>query len=76
MNRFFSWLTSCQTKEASVATVTTKRMVTVILLSQLITSQIDTANLANYSLIEIFVKPKNVGTAKFRYNNFPPWNIE
>jgi hypothetical protein len=36
--------------EASVATVTTKRMVTVILHSQLITSQIDTANLANSAI--------------------------
>jgi hypothetical protein len=71
VNRFFSWLTSCRTKEASVGTVTltTQTMVTEILHSQLITSQIDTANLANYILIEIFVKPKNVGTAKFRYTS-------
>jgi hypothetical protein len=69
MNRFFSWLTSCRTKEASVATVTAQRRVTVIPHSQLITSQIDAVNLANRSLIEIFVKPKNVGTAKFRYTS-------
>jgi hypothetical protein len=50
MNRFFSWLTSCRTKEASVGTVTAQRMVTVILHSQLIASQNDTANLANYSI--------------------------
>ncbi len=60
-------------KEASVGTVTPQRMVTVIPHSQLITSQIDTVNLANYSLIKICFKPLNliiITVLRWIYVNF------